>query len=397
MPTKRFIIDTNVLIDNPEAIKILTNGENGKDRNQVYISHTVLNELDGLKKDTKLRPQVREVIKNIIKYKDDIVLIGDFDNSYNNDNKILSEINTTDKIDNPILVTGDDLLRFKAEKIYNLDTQEFKESKPFRSDSEKFTGFVDEYDDECPNCFRFIDGKLHICNPHVEPELVPDRKIWSIVPKTAYQSAAIYLILNDNIDVVSIQSPAGMGKSLLSLAGAMHLVLQEKKYRKIYVVKNTIEIGRELGFLPGDIESKIDPFFKPVKDLLLKLHDERPANRLFLDIKGNDVTLNQKHIEFLPINHMRGMNIDNSIVIIEEAANFSRHDMRTILTRMGENTKCIINGDTNQVDNNFLNQENNGLNWIVRMFKGQPNYGHVVLQGSRSRGRICDLVLKTGL
>lgn len=396
MAEKHFIVDTNVLIDNPDAIRILTNGLDGKDRNHVYLSHTVINELDGLKKDNKLRPQIREVIKSLWEYKDDITFIGNLNTDFNNDNKILSEINNN-KVENPILVTSDLLLRFKAEKVYDIETQEFKESKPFKSDSERYTGFVDEYNNEERNCFTFIDGRLHVCNPHVEPVLVHDSEIWKIKARTAYQNAAMYLILNDNIDLVSIQSPAGLGKSIISLATALHLVLQAKKYKKIYVVKNTIEIGKDLGFLPGSIEDKINPFFKPVKDLLMGLHDSRPANKLFLAIKPTEVVLNPKHIEFVPINHMRGMNIDNALVIIEEAQNFSRNEIRTILTRMGENVKCIINGDTNQVDNNYLNHENNGLNWVVRMFKGQPNYGHIVLQGSKSRGPICDMVLNTKL
>jgi PhoH-like ATPase len=396
MAKKHFIVDTNVLIDNPDVLRILTNGEDGKDKNQVYLTHTIINELDGLKRDNKLRPQVQEVIKNLIEYKDMIKIIGHPDNNYNNDNKILAEIANT-KIENPILVTSDFLMRFKADVYHGIVTQEFKESMPFKSDSERFTGFVDEYDDETPNCFGFVDGKLHMFNPHLDPVLIPNHEVWKIKPKTAYQNAAIHLITNDEIDIISIQSPAGLGKSLISLASALYLTLEKKQYRKIYVVKNTIEIGKELGFLPGTLESKIDPFFKPVKDLLLALHEDRNANRLFLDIQNGNAILNPKYIEFIPINHMRGMNIDNAIVIIEEAQNFSRIQIRTIMTRMGENVKCIINGDTNQVDNSHLNTENNGLNWVVRMLKGQPNYGHIVLQGSKSRGPICNTILKTGL
>lgn len=396
MAKKHFIIDTNVLIDNPDVIRILTNGEDGKDKNQVYLTHTIINELDGLKRDNKLRPQVQEVIHNLIKYKDMVNIIGLPDSNYNNDNKILAEMLDT-KIDNPILVTSDLLMRFKAEVCHDIETQEFKESMPFKSDSERFTGFVEEYDNETPNCFGFEEGKLHVYNPFLDPVPIPEHELWKIKPKTAYQNAAMHLITDDDIDIVSIQSPAGLGKSLISLASALYLTLEKKQYKKIYIVKNTIEIGKELGFLPGTLESKIDPFFKPVKDLLVNLHEGRNANRLFLDMQNGEGTLNPKYIEFVPINYMRGMNIDNAIVIIEEAQNFSRIQIKTIMTRMGENVKCIINGDTNQVDNGHLNTENNGLNWVVRMLKGQHNYGHIVLQGSRSRGPITDTILKSGL
>lgn len=396
MAEKHFIADTNVLIDNPDAIKILTNGEDGHDKNQVYITQTVLNELDGLKRDNKVGPQAREVIHNLFEHIDDITLLGQMDREASNDNRILTEITDSDLTD-PILVTSDLLMKFKAVKCSDIKVQDFDHSRPFKSDSERFTGFVEEYENDIPNCFTFIDGKLHVCNPNLDPELVQMQEPWKVRPKTAYQSAAISLIMDDNIDIVSIQSPAGLGKSLISLASSLYLTLEKKKFKKIYVVKNTIEIGKDLGFLPGSLEDKIDPFFKPVKDLLMGLHEARPANKLFIDIKPNEVVMNSKHIEFVPITYMRGMNIDNAIVVIEEAQNFSRNEIRTILTRMGENVKCIINGDTNQVDNIHLNTENNGLNWVVRMFKGQFNYGHVVLQGSKSRGPICDTVLKTGL
>lgn len=173
-------------------------------------------------------------------------------------------------------------------------------------------------------------------------------------------------------------------------------IVQNIFSKKIYIVRPTIQIGEELGFLPGDLSEKIDPYFRPIKDLLIKLHEIRPCNRIFIDgdpRKGFD----NKYIEFLPINYLRGMNLENCYVIIDETQNLSRSEMRTLLSRMGEGVRCFLTGDTSQVDNKYLNSSNNGLNWVVRKFKNQPNYAHITLKGSKSRGPIADLVIKTEL
>lgn len=169
-----------------------------------------------------------------------------------------------------------------------------------------------------------------------------------------------------------------------------------KLYKKIFIVRPTTILGEELGFLPGDLGEKLDPYFRPVRDLLIKLHEIRPCNRLFNDGKPEN-GFDPHVIEFIPITFLRGMNIDNAIVIIDECQNLSRQEIRTTLSRMGENVRCFLTGDTNQIDNKYLNESNNGLNWVLRKFKGQPEYGHITLKGSKSRGPITDLVLKTKL
>jgi predicted ribonuclease YlaK len=107
--------------------------------------------------------------------------------------------------------------------------------------------------------------------------------------------------------------------------------------------------------------------------------------------------LNPKLFEILPLAFIRGMNIENAVVIVDEMQNMTRAECRALLSRLGEGVKCICLGDIHQVDNIYLNQENNGLNWIVRKFKGSKIYSHIVLKGERSRGPITDLVISTGL
>ena len=106
---------------------------------------------------------------------------------------------------------------------------------------------------------------------------------------------------------------------------------------------------------------------------------------------------NTEKFEILPLAFIRGMNIEDAVVIIDETQNLSRMEIRALLTRMGENTRCFCLGDTRQVDNPYLNESNNALNWIVRMMKGFDNYGHLVLRGAKSRGPVTDMVLKSGL
>ena len=197
------------------------------------------------------------------------------------------------------------------------------------------------------------------------------------------------------MDLVTLQSQAGYGKTYLALAAALYLTLEKKLFEKIYVVKSPIEIGPAMGFLPGDVLEKLDPYYRPFYDLVNKLHRLRPASRIYESEQTGK--FDRKLFEVLPLAFIRGMNLEHAIVIVDEMQNLSRAEARALLTRMGEGTRCFCLGDTKQVDNPYLNEFNNGLNWVVTLCKGQPNYGHLVLRGSKSRGLITDLVLKVGL
>ena len=163
------------------------------------------------------------------------------------------------------------------------------------------------------------------------------------------------------------------------------------------MVKPLVEIGAKMGYLPGDVEEKMGPYMRYITDLLLKLHELRPANRIFQDPQADTLKLNPKRFIIQPIAFIRGMNMENCIVIVDEMQNLSRGETRALLTRMGEGVKCFCLGDTRQVDNPYLNESNNGLNWVVKKLKGYKNYAHMVLKGEKSRGPITDIVLKSKL
>ena len=396
MPEKHFVLDTNVLIENPKCISTLRNGS----ENQIYIPYTVLSELDKLKRDARIGHVVSQAVSVILEDEKVHIFPPDFaldltDESF--DDRILKEIVHVGP-EEAILISNDRILQIKA-GVWGIPSEGYRDSVPFTSESQRFTGFTEGEENPPPNSFTWESGTPVFHGPDGPKPIGYTHEIWGVRPRTAYQNLALELMLAEHVDLVSIQSEAGYGKTFLALAAALYLVLERKEnpYRKIYVVKPVVEIGSKMGFLPGDVEEKMLPYVRYVHDLLLKLHDLRPANRIFLDPGAEPLKFNPKRFEVLPIAFIRGMNLENAVVIVDEMQNLSRGETRALLTRMGENVKCICLGDTRQVDNPYLNESNNGLNWVVKKLKGFRNYGHMVLKGERSRGPITDIVLKSKL
>lgn len=402
---KRYILDTNVLIDDPECVKrFYDNGDN-----EVILPFQVLMELDGLKRDEKKQHLVRRCVNSILENYEKIRFLkpepSELKNYNNGDLKIINELLSFELTET--FITNDKIFQLLC-KNYDIKVDDMKSSIPFESESEIYTGLVGIDEEKPINCFYYDNGKAFYNSNDGVLCMDFNNDPWGVKPLNNYQNFAMQLMLDPSVDLVTIQSQSGYGKSYIALACALQLVLQKLKddvnggkkaglYEKIFIVKPTVEIGSSLGFLPGTLEEKVEPYVRPLVDLLKKLHNKRPANKLWLDPNAINNKFNPRVIEVLPLQYIRGMNIDNAIVLIDECQNVTRHQLRSILTRMGENVKCFITGDTNQVDNIYLNEQNNGLNWAVKLFKGHKNYGHIVLKGERSRGRICDLVLKTRL
>lgn len=444
---KVFILDTNVLLEDVDAINALRND----DENTIVLPYSVIIELDRLKDKVDKAHIISQLISNIIN-DDKLIIIKRNDFEYNRDNcndgSIIGDIkyylDFSEKnglsSENVIVISNDKIFRLRVIIEFNskIKVQEYNNSKPFLSDTDIYTGYVrinNEDHTYIPNCFVLNDNKIWW---EKTEEFIDNNELWKITPKTVYQNMAIQLLLDDDIKVVSLASPAGAGKTMLALAAAIQITQQnttikkepeeliledsnepviteaqvkkrgrkpknrasqeklKSKYKKIFVIRPTTIIGEELGFLPGDLNEKIDPYFRPIRDLILKLHDIRQCNRLFND---NDPKngFDSRVIEFLPVTYLRGMNIENAIVIIDEVQNLSRSEVRTLLSRMGENVRCFLTGDPTQIDNKYLNQSNNGLNWVLRKFKGQREYAHITLKCPKSRGPITDLVIKTNL
>ncbi|MDJ0818651.1 MAG: PhoH family protein [Desulfobacterales bacterium] len=393
---KQYIIDTNVLLEDPDALAKLRNGN----ENTVYIPFHVLLELDKFKKNSKLAHIVARVIQYLIENPEQYQILnsGDISPKYAKvvDHHILDEIQQSG-LKQPILVTNDKIFQLQA-RLRGIQSEIYKESVPFKSEAEYFTGFVSSREELVPNAFMWNDqGKPIFFGAQGEKTIDYQHRIWKVKPRNIFQNLALELMTNSDIHIVSMQSDAGYGKSYLALATALYLVMEKKAYEKIFVVKPMIEIGQKLGYLPGRVEEKMEPYTRYISDLMIKLHRLRSANKVFVENGTYPPQFNSKIFEILPLAYIRGMNIENAVVIIDEMQNMSRAECRALLSRLGEGVKCICLGDINQVDNPYLNKENNGLNWIVKKFKGNNIYSHIVLKGDKSRGPITDLVISSGL
>jgi PhoH-like ATPase len=382
---KNYIIDTNVLLEDPNSLVKLRNGN----ENHVFIPYHVLLELNKIKKDPKLRHIVARVIEYLVANPDAFKILHStaVADPYANlvDNFILDEIQSSG-LEKPILVTNDKIFQLQA-RLRGITSEIYKESVPFKSEAEYFTGFVADRAEAVANAFMWNEqGKPVFFGPDGEKVIDYQHKVWKVAPRNVFQNLAMELMTHPGIDIVSVQSEAGYGKSYLALAAALYLVLERKSHQKVYVIKPTIEIGQKLGFLPGRIEEKMEPYMRYIADLLAKLHRLRPANKVFVEADAYPPQFNSKIFEVLPLAYIRGMNIDNAVVIVDEMQNMARSECRALLSRMGEGVKCLCLGDTRQVDNLYLNQENNGLNWVVKKFKGSRIYAHIVLKGDKSRG-----------
>jgi PhoH-like ATPase len=390
---KCYVLDTNALLEDPGCIRTLRNGRD----NIIGIPFHVILELDRLKREPRLQHLVTAAVDAINQNLEGIAILRKSGGSHNGntDLAILEEIEQGGMQD-PIFVTNDRMRQLFA-RLNGIRSQEFRDANPFQSESQLYTGFIAHGEDPVPNSFQWAEGKPVYHKGDIRKTIDYEHEVWKVRPRSIYQNLAFELLLDEELDLVTLQSEAGYGKTFLALASALYLVLQRKRFSKIFIVKPMIEIGEKMGYLPGDINEKMEPYINYLRALVLKLHQLRPAERLFMKNEPGAMKFNADKFEILPLAFIRGMNIDDAVVIIDETQNLSRAEARALLTRMGENVRCYCLGDTRQVDNPYLNESNNALNWIVRKFRNQTNYGHLVLKGSKSRGPICDLVLKTGL
>lgn len=206
--------------------------------------------------------------------------------------------------------------------------------------------------------------------------------LWGVKPRNKEQYFAIDALLDPAIQLVTLMGKAGTGKTLLALAAAMHLSLRRKKYRGVLVCRPIFPVGRDLGFLPGDIGQKLDPWMKPVTDTVEFLLDLGGA------VKGHaDCTdlIRSGAIEIQPLTYIRGRSIASRFVVIDEAQNLTPLEIKTVITRMGQAAKVVLTGDPQQIDNPYVDANSNGFTYLVNRFRGQAIAAHVDLRkGERS-------------
>jgi|EP01037_Dinobryon_pediforme_P000785 PhoH-like ATPase len=212
-------------------------------------------------------------------------------------------------------------------------------------------------------------------------EKITEQPVFNIHPKNIEQAFAIHALLHSDIKLVSIQGNAGTGKTLLALASALE---QRKYYRQIFVTRPIVPLSnKDIGFLPGDIKSKVDPYMAPIWDNLKFIKDQF-ADDEKMQAKIDELVANDK-ISIAPLAFIRGRTLSKIFFIVDEAQNLTPHEVKTIISRAGENSKFVFTGDIYQIDTPYLDAESNGLSYLIDKAKGHPLYAHITLQkGERS-------------
>ncbi|MBW2731724.1 MAG: PhoH family protein [Deltaproteobacteria bacterium] len=206
--------------------------------------------------------------------------------------------------------------------------------------------------------------------------------VWGIRPRNKEQHFALDLLLNDDIKLVTLVGKAGTGKTLIALAAGLQRVVEDHNYQKLLVSRPIFPLGRDVGFLPGDIEEKLNPWMQPIFDNLELLLGVGHADR---EERSYREFLEMGYIEVEPLTYIRGRSIPNQFIIVDEAQNLTPHEVKTIITRVGENTKIVLTGDPYQIDNPYIDSASNGLSTVVERFKDVGLAGHVTLsKGERS-------------
>lgn len=428
---KIYVLDTSVILYDYNAI-------NNFEDNDIAIPITVLEELDNFKKgnDTK-NYAAREFIRFIdkisgnhslqkwipIKEKDSglFKIVMHYNstkidasmvfNDDKNDHKILNAaISLKEEFPTKtvILVTKDINLRLKAKALDILSedylTGKVKDVKKLVETGKQIIEDVDSeitkrvyagdkvYETEINGVklknntyYVFRNEKssaLAYFNPIEQAiERVEKEYVYGIKPKNAEQTFAVHALLNDNIKLVALQGVAGTGKTLLALASSLE---QKNKYNQIILARPIVPLSnRDIGYLPGDANDKIGPYMEPLWDNLKFIKNQFGLKEK--RHKNIDEMQEQGKIVITPLAYIRGRSLSDVYFIVDEAQNLTPHEVKTIITRAGENTKIVFTGDVNQIDSPYLDEQSNGLSYLIDKLKGHHLFAHIKLEkGERS-------------
>ncbi|QXE91858.1 PhoH family protein [Geomonas subterranea] len=428
---KIYVLDTNVLLYDPQA---LTKFED----NSIIIPITVIEEIDRFKKDmNETGRNARQVSRLMDAFRKEGSLSQGLDlenggtlkieiyeekvmkrlppelREERGDNRILAvavDLMESQKEMPVILVTKDTNLRIKADAL-GLAAQDYESDKV--AIDELYTGCAtlevgaDAIDRFYSQGWLDMDNNGYLPNQylllseagnpshsavgrfdHVSRRMVPlailDKEgVWSLFPRNMEQSLALDALLDDNIKIVTLVGKAGTGKTLLAIAAGLQKTAEENIYNRLLVSRPVFPMGRDLGFLPGDIEEKLSPWMQPIFDnveLLLSGHEGEKRHS-----KGYKELMAMGILEIEPLTYIRGRSIPNQYMIVDEAQNLTPHEIKTIVTRAGEGTKIILTGDPYQIDNPYVDAESNGLTYVVERLKEQTISAHVTMtKGERS-------------
>jgi PhoH-like ATPase len=220
----------------------------------------------------------------------------------------------------------------------------------------------------------------------IVPIFKPAEGLWGIFPKNAEQAFAIDALLNDDIKLVSLVGKAGTGKTLLAIAAGLAKTVDDGVYHRLLVSRPVFPLGKDIGFLPGDIEEKLNPWMQPIYDNIDFLFGATGGKGRRGAGRGCQELMNQGLLQIEPLTYIRGRSIPQQYLIVDESQNLTPHEIKTIVTRAGDDTKIVLTGDSFQIDNPYVDSANNGLVYLVDRFKDESISAHITLsKGERSK------------
>ena len=426
---KIYVLDTNVLLHDPQAILKFED-------NDVVIPITVVEEIDHFKKDmseigrnarhfSRLMDSYRAIsplnegvalesggmLKVELCTEETLRRLPPELRAERGDNRILAvAVKLKEESHSPVVfVTKDTNLRIKSDALglkaadYESDKVSIEELysgtaevQVDKNEVDSFygQGFIPLSGDYYPNqCITLVEatnpshtaiGRYSKEQEKMLPLIrTPKDGLWGVHPRNREQQFAIDLLLDEDIQLVTLVGKAGTGKTLLAIAAGLFKSADEGSYSRLLVSRPVFPMGKDLGFLPGDVEEKLTPWMQPIFDnveLLLGAVDERGKRK-----RGYKELVDMGILEIEPLTYIRGRSIPKQYMIVDEAQNLTPHEIKTIITRAGEGTKIILTGDPYQIDNPYVDSSSNGLTYAVEKFKGQSIAGHVTLtKGERS-------------
>ena len=424
---KHFVLDTNVLLHDPESLFSF-------EEHTVVVPIYVIEEIDTFKRDlSELGRAARTVGRHLDKLRIEgklaegvptdnggavmvafttKTLPSALQNGHSVDNRILAvALDIAEKFPDSatILVTKDVNLRIRADAL-GLQVEDYDTERV--EITELYSGVVElELDGEQIDEFYRV-GKIKLPDPYYNPNefihlrdpvnpshtalgkldleeeaVVPIRRlkdgVWGVRARNKEQSFALDLLMTDDISLVTLVGKAGTGKTLLAIAAGLHKVTEEDKFQRVLVSRPIFPLGRDIGYLPGDIEEKVSPWMQPIFDnveFLMGLSKAEKRNG-----RSHRELIDLGILQIEPLTYIRGRSIPNQYLIVDEAQNLTPHEVKTIITRAAEGTKVILTGDPYQIDNPYIDATNNGLVHTVNRFRGEKIAGHITLmKGERS-------------
>ena len=287
---------------------------------------------------------------------------------------------TTDRVEMDELYTGHKSWEVDSAQVDQLYTTGLAPDPALHLEPNQFVTLVDR-----GNASHTALSRIHSSDGLLHPLKRLEAPPWGVKPRNREQQCALDLLLDESIQVVTLLGKAGTGKTLLAIAAGLQQVVDEERYHKVLVSRPVMPMGRDLGFLPGDVDEKLRPYMQPIYDNLEFIVAANMEQRRRTTMTAGQLE-EAGYLSVEPLTYIRGRSIPQQYLIVDEAQNLTPHEVKTILTRAGEGTKVVLTDDPHQIDNPYVDASTNGLSFLAEHFKHLEIAGHITLQkGERSK------------